>query len=126
MEKGKGDFKVMVDAITGLKQVVGEHYYYSVLKHQGGGVKHANELRISTPAKRAEAVRVWHYLNTCALIVNMQERIGSQEFNRVIGGAGYCNAQEIATLPEMKQVLQEMQQIDRMHQRQRQYQGGAR
>lgn len=116
MEKGQDNFKRMLEAMAALKPIVGEKHYYATLKSQAG-VQHANQLRLGTKQGRESAVRTWRYLDACARIVNMQERIGGQEYNRIIGSAGYCSAQEIVTLPEMGEVLREMKAAEMQQQR---------
>lgn len=100
------DFGAMVEAISALKERVGEKFYYSVLRSAGKGAEHANKIR-----SREVGLKVYHYLLACSRILDQRERIGDAEYFRVLGAYGYEKPQDIIDPQQFMVVLRELESI---------------
>jgi hypothetical protein len=80
------------------ERVLGSGYYFRILR-EIGGADHPNKV----PLEKAR--KCWKYFDACLRVRDFSERIGSEEYRRILRNHGYETPQQIPTLEEFHAIL---------------------
>jgi len=83
------------------ERVLGTKYYSQILR-EIGGAEHPNKV----PLEKAR--KCWKYFDACLRVREFSERIGSDEYRRILRAHGYETPQQIPALEEFAAILRLM------------------